>query len=111
MHHQNELRQAVHTASWGKRALQGAGIAFVLIVLFLLTAGEPNPDWPKFWMIRPLLIVPAAGAIGGLFYYLMDNLRYQGGWKKILANIASLLVYLTGLWLGTVLGLDGTMWN
>lgn len=111
MHHQNELQQPLHAASWGKRALQGAGIAFVLIALLLLAAGEPNPAWPKFWMIRPLLIVPAAGAVGGLFFYFMDGLRYQGGWKKILAHIISLLVYLVGLWLGTVLGLDGTMWD
>jgi hypothetical protein len=111
MHNQNELQQPLHAASWGKRAFQGAAIALILIVLFLLAAGEPNPDWPKFWMIRPLVIVPAAGAAGGVFFYFMDSLRYQGGWKKILANIASLVVYFIGLWLGTVLGLDGTMWN
>jgi hypothetical protein len=111
MYGQTELRQPIHPASMGKRALVGAAIAFVLISVFLLKAGSPNPAWPKFWMIRPLLVVPAAGAAGGIFYYFMDHLRYQGGWKKVVANVLSLVVYIIGLWLGTVLGLAGTMWD
>jgi hypothetical protein len=107
----NVTTQPIHPASLGKRMLQGAAIALILIIVFLLQAGEPNPDWPKLWMIRPLIIVPLAGAMGGVFYYFMDHLRYQGGWRKILANILSLVVYIIGLWLGTVLGLDGTMWD
>ena len=100
-----------HSASLAKPMLIGAGIALMLIVLFLVNAGEPDPEWPRFWMIRPLIIVPFAGAMGGVFYHLVDRLRYQGGWKKVLANLASLIVYIVGLWLGTVLGLDGTMWD
>lgn len=112
MTQQNNLTtQPIHPASPGKRMLQGAGIAFILIVIFLFGAGEPNPVWPKLWMIKPLLIVPLAGALGGAFYYLMDHLRYQGGWRKALAYIASLVGYIIVLWLGTVLGLDGTWWD
>jgi len=107
----NLTTPAIHNAPLPKRMLQGAGIAFILIVFFLLQAGEPKPEWSKLWMIRPLIIVPFAGAMAGVFYYCMDNLRYQGGWKKIVANIISLLVFIIGLWLGTVLGLDGTLWN
>ncbi|MFD2164601.1 hypothetical protein ACFSJU_19500 [Paradesertivirga mongoliensis] len=103
--------QQVHPASLGRRMLQGAAIAFVLILIFLLGAGEPNPDWGKFWMVRPLLVVPAAGAIAGVFIYFMDYLRIQGGWKRALAIALSLIGYIIALWLGTVLGLDGTMWN
>lgn len=91
--------------------LQGAGIALVLIVFFLLSVKNPDPHWPKLWMLKPLLVVPSAGAAGGLFFYFMDQLRHQGGWLKALANILSLLVYIIGLWLGSVLGLDGTLWN
>ena len=104
-------QQPLHTASLGKRALQGAAIALVLISFFLLKADDPNPEWPKYWWIRPLVVVPAAGAVGGIFYYFMDYLRYQGGWKKLVGNILSALIYLFGLWVGTILGLDGTMWN
>ena len=111
MHGQNELRQPVNRALLGKRALLGAAIALVLISFFLFNAGEPDPSWPKLWMIRPLIIVPLAGALGGVFYHFMNQLLYQRGWKKVVAIIVSLIVYIFGLWIGTVLGLDGTMWN
>lgn len=101
----------IHPASVGKRIGHGAGIGFILILLFLLGAGEPEPEWPKLWMIKPLLMVPAAGALGGVFYYKMDHLRCQGGWREALAYILSLIVFIIVLWLGTVLGLNGTMWD
>ena len=108
----NELEKLpIHRATAGKRMLQGAGIALILISLFLLGAGEPEPEWPKFWMIKPLLIVTSAGALGGLFVYNMDPLRALGGWRKIFAVIISLLVYLVVLWLSAALGLNGTMWD
>ena len=101
----------IHSASLGKRMLQGAGVALILISMFLLSAGAPDPEWGKLWMIKPLLVVPAAGALGGVFYYFMDHLRSQGGWVKVLAIIMSLTGYIVVLWLGTVLGLNGTMWD
>jgi hypothetical protein len=107
----NLTTQPIHPASLGKRMLQGGSIAFVLISFFLLNAGEPNPEWGKLWMVRPLVIVPLAGAVGGAFYYIMDSWRYRGDWAKIGANVLCLIVYIIGLWMGTVLGLDGTMWN
>ena len=103
--------QPIHPASVGKRMLQGAGIGLIVIAFFLVGAREPDPSWPKFWMIRPLLVVPAAGALGGLFYFNMDHLRFQGGLRTALAYILSLVVFLIVLWLGIILGLDGTMWD
>jgi hypothetical protein len=94
-----------------RRMLVGGGIGLALISFFLFTAGEPNPEWGAFWRIRPLVIVPLAGAAGGVFSYLMEPFRQRGGWRMILAVIASVLVFLIGLWMGTVLGLDGTYWN
>nr|AGU11770.1 hypothetical protein [uncultured organism] len=111
MYNSNEIQPALHAAPLGKRTLQGAAIAFVVIAIFLLGAGEPDPAWPKLWMIRPLVVVPLAGAMGGVCYYFLDYLRYRGGWRKVAAIVLSLLVYLIGLWLGTVLGLAGTMWD
>jgi hypothetical protein len=112
MAHRNESQnQPAYPASAGKRMLLGAGIGLLLILFFLVGAGEPDPSWPKLWWVRPLLVVPAAGALGGLFYYIMDPLRSQGGWRTALAYILSLLVFLIVLWLGTVLGLAGTMWD
>lgn len=101
----------IHPASVSRRMLQGAGIGLILISFFLSGAGEPDPDWPKLWIIKPLLMVPAAGALGGLFYYNMDHLRSQGGWREALAYMLSFIVLIIVLWLGTVLGLNGTMWD
>jgi hypothetical protein len=79
--------------------LQGAGIALILISIFLFSVRDPNPEWGKFWMIRPLIIVSVAGAMGGIFYYFMDHIRNRGGWKTVLAYIVSLIGYLIALWL------------
>jgi len=110
MTEQNEFQnRPVHAISVGKCMLFGAVIGLVLIGAFI--SGASDPSWPKYWMVKPLLVVPAAGALGGLFYYNMDHLRCEGGWRTGLANILSLAVFLLVLWLGTVLGLNGTMWD
>jgi hypothetical protein len=106
----NLTTKQVHAAPVGKRMLWGALIALVLISLFI-SGAETDPSWSPYWRIRPLIVVPFAGAMGGVFYYFMDHLRYQGGWKMIAANVISLLVYIVALWMGTVLGLVGTLWN
>ncbi|SHG91980.1 hypothetical protein SAMN05443549_108128 [Flavobacterium fluvii] len=112
MTERNNLRtDSIHSASLEVRMLQGSGIALILIAVFLLRSGEPNPEWGKFWMVKPLIMVPLAGATGGVFFYYLDNLRYKGGWRKVVANLLSLVIYIIGLWMGTVLGLNGTMWN
>lgn len=89
----------------------GALIAFALIALFLIPIKNPNPDWGKFWLVKPFIIVPLAGAIGGAVYYFIGKLSAQQGWSKIVATIISILIYLIGIWMGTVIGLDGTLWN
>lgn len=98
-------------SSFIKPMLLGAAIALALIVLFLAGVDEPDPAWPRLWMLRPLLIVPMAGAAGGAFYALLRPWRARGGWIAVLAYVLSLLVFIIGLWLGAVLGLDGTLWN
>jgi len=112
MTHENLTTQPAHKGSLAKPMVIGAAIAFILITVFLLPVlGHPRPEWSKFWMIRPLIVVPLAGATGGLFYHLLNNLRSRGGSRKILANVLSLVIYVLGLWMGTVLGLAGTLWH
>ena len=107
----NPAIQANQSVSFARPVFIGAGFALVLISLFLYGAGEPNPEWGKLWMIQPLVIVPLAGAAGGAFYYFMNVLSSRGGLNKTVAIVLSLFVYIVGLWLGTVLGLNGTYWN
>jgi hypothetical protein len=93
-----------------KAVLIGGGIGLILISFFLSGVNDPNPDWGQYWKLRPLIIVPLAGATGGVFFYFMDLMSTRG-MNKTVAVILALVVYVIGLWLGTVLGLDGTLWN
>ncbi len=106
----NLTARPINPATLAKRMLLGGGIALIFISVFLLGVDEPNPAWPKFWMVRPLLIVTLAGATGGLIYYVMNHVFYYG-WKKAFAVVISLIVYIIGLWIGFVLGLVGTLWD
>ncbi|MDO9679837.1 MAG: hypothetical protein Q7262_02380 [Bacteroidales bacterium] len=101
----------METASMVRRMLIGAGIALVLITIFLLGVDEPNPEWAKLWMIRPLVVVPIAGAFGGFLTYQIDKRLNQGTWAKIAAVLLSFIAYVFVLWMGSVLGLAGTLWN
>ncbi|HEY1112591.1 MAG TPA: hypothetical protein VGE66_03490 [Chitinophagaceae bacterium] len=98
-------------ATLAKRMALGAAIGLLLISLFLLSAGEGNPGWGNLWMIRPLIVVPLAGAMGGLCHHFLVHFHSVIGLNKVFAIIISVVVYLIGLWVGTVLGLAGTMWN
>jgi hypothetical protein len=49
--------------------------------------------------------------MGGLCNYYILRYRWIIGANKTVAIIASVLVALVGLWMGIVLGLNGTMWN
>lgn len=107
----NELQnQTDDQVSVVKPMIVGAAIALLVISFFVFGVDQPHPDWGKFWMIRPLIITPLAGAMGGAFYAFMEY-QISRGFNRTLAILLSIVVYLIGLWLGTVLGLAGTMWN
>jgi hypothetical protein len=86
----------------------GAGIALVLIAIFLSGVGEPDPKWPKLWMLKPLFIVPLTGAIGGLGFYMLISLLPT---NKVMTTILGLVGYIIVIWMGFILGLNGTMWD
>lgn len=97
--------------SRNKRMLVGAGIGLLAISIFVFAPGEPNPEWGKFWMIRPLMITPLAGAFGGACNYYIMHFSRRAYVNRAVAIILSAVVFIIGLWLGIVLGLAGTMWN
>jgi hypothetical protein len=97
-------------ASLLKRMLIGGTIGLMLISIFILPT-EGRAAWGPLWMVRPLIITPLAGAMGGLCNYFIMNFREQFRLNKTVAFIVSMLVCLIGLWMGIVLGLDGTLWN
>jgi hypothetical protein len=107
----NSIKKPFDQSLLFKRMLLGGGIALILIAVFLLPVSDPDAEWGRLWMVRPLIIVPIAGAAGGSFYYFLDYLRQQNGWNKWVVILLSFFVYLVVLWMGTVLGLDGTLWD
>ena len=102
---QSELQQILHSKALTKRAWQGAGIAFVLMIIFLLIANSRDLVF-ETWELLPLLAVTVGGAAGGIFYCLMDPLRNQGGGQRVLANVLSVLVYFLSLYCCLILALN-----
>ncbi|GGH06829.1 potassium transporter KefB [Mucilaginibacter phyllosphaerae] len=107
----NLLTQPVNNQAVIKHFLIGAGIALLVILFFLLGVQHPKPEWGSLWMIKPLIITPLAGGMGGLFFYFMGRVRSLGGWKTALGYIVSLSGYAIALFMGIVLGLNGTLWD
>lgn len=81
--HKPSTTQPEQHGSLTKPMLAGGAIALILIAIFLLSAGESNPEWPKLWKIKLLVIVPLAGAMGSVFYYLIHHLSSIGLNKTI----------------------------
>ncbi len=111
MTEQKQLEDVLFSKPMIKRAILGGAIALTLITVFLLGVDNPDPAWPKYWKIRPLVVVTIAGAAGGAFYYLMSQLGKEGTWKRIFTTLLGMIGYVVAIWMGSVLGLDGTLWN
>ena len=94
-----------------KPVLIGGGIALAVIALFVLPVKHPDPAWGQFWMVRPFIITPLAGATGGAVYCFLNWIINPAGWSKVGVIALSTVIYLIGLWMGIVLGLVGTLWN
>lgn len=94
-----------------KRALIGVAIGLTIILFFVLGFNNPKPEWGQYWMVRPIIVTPIVVALAGACTSFLDSLRYQGGAKRIIAYVLTGLIYLFGLWFGTIAGLAGTLWD
>ena len=104
---QSELLEFLQTIKPGKRALQGGGIALLLINLFALATSGRSYEFHA-WLLVPMGMVTVGGACGGLFYAVMEPCRNRGGRTKLFINILCFVVYVTGLYLSLILGLSFT---
>lgn len=111
MIHLNSVLHNINRKSLIIKMIIGAILGFTLISLMVFSVKNPKPEWGELWMIRPLIIVPSAGAVGSLFFSSIEILRPQGILKKVLLIIVSTFAFIVTLWMGIVLGLDGTLWN
>lgn len=111
MQNKDEIKVSLNSSSIIKFAAIGAVIGLALISIFLLGVKHSDPSWPRYWQIRPLVIVPLATACGGVFFYFMNILVKNNAWVKLIATLIGIIGFIISLWMGTVLGLDGTLWN
>lgn len=102
--------ETLNKVSLVKGIIIGAVIG-LLAILFFITGADTQPHWPDLWKIRPLIITPVAGAMGGGLFYLSKHFLQNRGVNGIVATILSLIGFIIALWLGIVLGLDGTLWD
>lgn len=99
------------SSSASKRIIRAALIGLVLISIFLIPGGSGKAEWPQFWYLQPLLIVPLAGAFAGFLHHQFYKFWEKMNWNKLVLWILLFFVYFIGYWLGSVLGLNGTYWN
>lgn len=108
LHKQEPANRAFISPTLGIRMLTGLLIGLAIISFYIFGASDPRPEWGTFWRVRPLIITPLAGAMCGAGNHLLRVLLPR---PRYLAAALGVVVYVVGLWLGTVLGLAGTMWN
>lgn len=89
----------------------GGAIGLVIICMFIYSSFEADPDWGRHWRIRPLIVTPFITAFGGLWFHLVALARRKAIWVRVLSYPVSLFFFIISLWLGIVLGLDGTLWD
>jgi hypothetical protein len=107
----NNSEMPSYEISLTARMLVGAAIGVMVISFFIFGVPNPPAAWGQYWRIRPLIVVPFAGAMGGLCNHLLLRYHSRFGITKTVAILASVLIAAFGLWVGIILGLVGTMWN
>jgi hypothetical protein len=112
MHDTQKHNDAMISPLLWKRVWVGAGIALLLITLFIFPSIlHPKPEWKSYWMLRPLLVVPIAGGVAAAIVHQLLGWQARHKWPKLLIYFICFLGYLIALWMGTVAGLDGTLWD
>jgi hypothetical protein len=90
--------------------LSGSLIGLLVISAFIFPASA-KPEWGKFWFVKPLVLTPLVTAIGSLSFYLAWSFWSGSKSKNAFLLLASTAAFLVALWLGIVLGLNGTLWD
>jgi hypothetical protein len=89
----------------------GAAIGLAIISLLVFDVNEPNPDWGIYWRVKPLILTPIIAGFGFLSFFLKEYIMPKSDAGKIIVFLISTIAFVISLWMGTVLGLNGTLWN
>jgi len=80
-------------------------------VLTCFSVENPKPEWGKLWRIKPLLLSPIIGAIGGVGCYILHSVKTPSKFFNGILILIGVFILLIFVWIGTILGLDGTLWD
>lgn len=94
-----------------RNMLIGALVGLAVISFFIFPVDSPNPEWGANWRVKPLIITPLTTAFASLVFFTKDLLQPKTTALKAVIMVLSTLAFFIALWLGIVLGLDGTLWN
>lgn len=107
----NKIHPQITLTSIVTKMLIGAVIGFIVISIFVFGVDNPNPAWGENWRVRPLIITPLVCALATQALFLKYLIRFETKIMNDLLYLFSFVLVFIGLWLGIILGLDGTMWN
>ncbi|HEY0896984.1 MAG TPA: hypothetical protein VGE15_10580 [Sphingobacteriaceae bacterium] len=88
------------------RIVLGAGLAAILLTVLLLVSGNGQIE-NGGWLIFSYLVVPTAGALGGLIADRMQPLRDKGGFYYFLGISVSILMYASLFSLSFMMAVNG----
>ena len=112
MNQRNNSNAVQHTlTAYALPMIIGGAIGLILVSMFVFSVNEPRPEWGTLWKIKPLIVTPLIGAMGGLFYFLVNYQGAKWGFNKYLTRVLGIIGFIVALWMGFVLGLNGTLWN
>ncbi|MCB0649222.1 MAG: hypothetical protein KDC49_21270 [Saprospiraceae bacterium] len=94
-----------------QKMIFGFIIGLIVISALVFSVNDPDPAWGDYWRVRPLIVTPIITAFGMCSFFLKDLLCPKETALKITVFILSVLGFIFSLWIGTILGLDGTLWN
>ncbi len=107
-----KLFEPIKSKSVTTAIVLGFGVAFILVSALILSVNAPNPVWGKNWFVKPILLTPVIAAPGGGVFYLISRISFENQLLfKLLKALLCLLAYIFFLWIGTIIGFNGTLWN
>jgi heme A synthase len=71
----------------------GATLAVGFTALNYLWSDGRRPEAPVWLLLLVFLVVGLCGAVGGATYHATEGLRARGGWRRRLADAATLLAF------------------
>lgn len=88
------------------RIVLGAGLATVLLTVLFLLPGSLRPGGTG-WLVFSYLVVPTAGALGGLIFDMLHPLRNRGGLGYVLSICIGAVAYAVLFTLSFLMGANG----